>query len=167
MLNCVAGISGSIMVGQYLDKLKCFKKFQIVLAITIPMSILLTFLLLHYNAPNMAVVILSIVAGAPLSSVSVVSYQFAAEVSYPISEVQAVSLMNVFNKLMTFGIVKLTSALVDDTPEHINYMYGFILWICLPIIGIIPALLVEEDLRRLNMKDVKKSEYVEESTLLK
>ena len=131
------------------------------------MTILLTFLLLHYNAPNMAVVVLSVVAGAPLSSVSVISYQFAAEVSYPISEVQAVSLMNVFNKLMTFGVVKLTSALVDDTPEHINYMYGFILWICLPIIGIIPAILVEEDLRRLNMKDVKKSEYVEESTLLK
>lgn len=62
--------------------------------------------------------------------------------------------MNVINKLATLGVVKLTSALVDDTPEHINYMYGFILWIFLPLIGLIPAFLVEEDLRRLNMKDV-------------
>jgi hypothetical protein len=56
--------------------------------------------------------------------------------------------------------------LVDDTPEHINYMYGFILWICLPLIGLIPALVVEEDLRRLNMKDVQKSDYVEEQVLM-
>lgn len=112
------------------------------LAIVIPITILMTFLLLHFNAPNILVVMLAVLAGAPLSSVSVVSYQFAAEVIYPISEVQGVSLMNVFNKLMTFGIVHLTSNLVDDTPEHINFMYGFILWISLPLIGLIPAMLV-------------------------
>lgn len=87
MLNCVAGIAGSIMLGKYLDKLKLFKGFQIMLGIAIPVSILTTFLLLHYNAPNIIVVIVSILAGAPLSSVSVVSYQFAAEVVYPVSEV--------------------------------------------------------------------------------
>lgn len=111
-------------------------------------------------------VLVAILSGAPISSVSVVSYQFAAEVVYPVSEVQAVSMMNVVNKLVTLGIVKLTSAIVDDTPEHINYMYGFILWVCLPLIGLLPAFLVEEDLRRLNMKEVKKSEYVEEQALL-
>lgn len=74
--------------------------------------------------------------------------------------------MNVVNKLVTLGIVKLTSAIVDDTPEHINFMYGFILWIALPLIGLLPGFLVEEDLRRLNMKDVKKSQWVEERVLL-
>ena len=166
MLNCVAGIAGSIMLGKYLDKYKLFKTFQIMLGIVIPISILATFLTLHYNAPNIVVLIISILAGAPLSSVSVVSYQFAAEVVYPVSEVQAVSMMNVVNKLVTLGIVKLTTALVDDTPSHIYYMYGFILWISLPVIGLIPAFLVEEDLRRLNMKDVQKSNYVEERVLL-
>jgi hypothetical protein len=57
------------------------------LAIIIPITIFITFLLLHFDAPNISVVIFSILAGAPLSSVSVVSYQFAAEVIYPISEV--------------------------------------------------------------------------------
>lgn len=56
--------------------------------------------------------------------------------------------------------------ITDDTPNHINYMYGFILWICFPLIGLIPAFFVEEDLRRLNMKEVEKSQYVEEKTLL-
>lgn len=166
MLNCVTGIAGSIIIGKYLDKYKCFKKFQIMLAIVIPITIFITFLLLHFNAPNLVVVGVAIIAGAPLSSVSVISYQFAAEVIYPVSEVQGVSMMNVVNKLVTLGVVKLTTALVSDTPEHINYMYGFILWITLPLIGLIPAFLVEEDLRRLNMKEVKNSEYVEESALL-
>ena len=167
MLNCVAGITGSILIGKYLDRSKKFKMLQIVLAVAVSVSIFVTFLLLHYDAPNIAVVGLAIIAGAPISSISVISYQFAAEVIYPISEVQGVSLMNVFNKLATLGVVKFTSAIVDDTPEHINYMYGFILWITLPLIGLIPAFLVEEDLRRLNMKDVMKSLYVEEATLLK
>jgi hypothetical protein len=74
--------------------------------------------------------------------------------------------MNVVNKFVTLAVVTLTSMLVDDTPEHINYMYGFILWICLPLIGLIPGLFVEEDLRRLNMKDVQKSDYVEEQVLM-
>ena len=75
-------------------------------------------------------------------------------------------MMNVINKLLTFGHVQLVERITDDTPESINYMYGFILWIALPLIALIPAFLVEEDLRRLNMKDVQKSEYVEEKALL-
>jgi hypothetical protein len=45
-------------------------------------------------------------------------------------------------------------------------MYGFILWIFFPLMGLLPAFFVEEDLRRLNMKEVEKSQYVEEKTLL-
>jgi hypothetical protein len=89
-----------------------------------------------------------------MSSVSVASYQLQAEVIYPVSEVQGVSMMNVFNKLFTWGISQLTTKLTDETPNHINYMFGFILWMGLPLIGLIPAFAVEEDLRRLNMKDV-------------
>jgi hypothetical protein len=75
-------------------------------------------------------------------------------------------MMNVINKLLTFGHVQLVDKITDDTPESINYLYGFILWIFLPIAALIPAFLVEEDLRRLNMKDVQKSEYVEEKVIL-
>jgi hypothetical protein len=64
-------------------------------------------------------------------------------------------MMNVINKLLTFGHVQLVDRITDDTPENINFMYGFILWIALPLIALVPAFLVEEDLRRLNMKDVQ------------
>lgn len=167
MLNCIACIAGSMYVGSYLDKSKKFKNLQIAIALSISFTIAVTFLLLHFDVPNIFVIVWSIISGAPISSVSVVSYQFAAEVSYPISEVQAVSFMNVVNKLVTLGVVKLTTAITEDTPEHINYMYGFLLWIFLPLIGLIPAFFIEEDLRRLNMKDVGKSLYVEEAEINK
>jgi hypothetical protein len=75
-------------------------------------------------------------------------------------------MMNVINKLLTFGHAQLVGKITDDTPENINYLYGFILWICLPLVALIPAFLVEEDLRRLNMKEVQQSEYVEERAIL-
>lgn len=75
-------------------------------------------------------------------------------------------MMNVINKLLTFAHAQLVTQLTDDTPEHVNYLYGFILWMFLPLIALIPAFLVKEDLRRLNMKDVQKSNYVEEKTIL-
>lgn len=87
MFNCVAGIGGSILIGKYLDKLKCFKTFQIWIAFFIALSIAITAVLLHLDAPNVAVIVVAVLAGAPISSVSVVSYQFAAEVIYPVSEV--------------------------------------------------------------------------------
>jgi hypothetical protein len=87
MFNCVAGIGGSILIGKYLDKLKCFKTFQIWIGFFVALSIAMTAVLLHLDAPNVAVIVVAVLAGAPISSVSVVSYQFAAEVIYPVSEV--------------------------------------------------------------------------------
>lgn len=75
-------------------------------------------------------------------------------------------MMNVFNKLFTWGISQLTTKLTDETPSHINYLWGFVLWIGLPLIGLIPAFAVEEDLRRLNMKDVQESKYISDQTLM-
>ena len=130
---------------------------QIWLALAVSGTVTMTFLVLHFNGPSWITIMITIFGGIPISSISLVSYQFAAEVIYPVSEVQGVSMMNVVNKLLTFGQVQLVESITDDTPEHINYMYGFMLWIFFPLIGLIPAFFVEEDLRRLNMKEVEKS----------
>ncbi len=110
--------------------------------LAISLFILLTFFGLHFDWPEQLVLAIIILAGAPLSSVSVVSYQFVAEVIYPIGEIQGVSLMNVANKLLSFGMVQLSTQLTQDKPSNINYMYGFILWVILPLIGLIPAFFV-------------------------
>jgi predicted MFS family arabinose efflux permease len=87
MLNCVAGIAGSIWLGKFLDKYKCFKRLQIFNACAISFFIGLTFMGLQLDFPNWLVLLIIVLSGAPMSSVSVVSYQFAAEVIYPIGEV--------------------------------------------------------------------------------
>ncbi len=139
---------------------------QIWLALGVSGTCLMTFLVLHFRGPIWLTIFIAIFGGVPISSISLASYQFAAEVIYSVSEVQGVSMMNVVNKLLTFCHVKLVGAVTENTPEHIKYMYGFMLWIFFPLIGLIPAFFVEEDLRRLNMKEVSISQYVEEKTLL-
>lgn len=75
--------------------------------------------------------------------------------------------MNVANKLLSYGMVQLSTSLTTEKPNNVKYMYGFILWIALPLIGLIPAFFVEEDLRRLNMKNVDKSVYLGDKELMR
>jgi hypothetical protein len=50
--------------------------------------------------------------------------------------------MNVVNKLLSFGMVQVSSRMTDEKPDHIKYAYGFILWFVIPLIGLIPAFFV-------------------------
>lgn len=52
-----------------------------------------------------------------MNGISVVSYQFVSEVTYPVSEVQAVSFMNTINKFITFGSVQLFAAVIDTSEK--------------------------------------------------
>ena len=65
------------------------------------------------------------------------------------------------NKLISFGTVKLGTYLNKISIDHI-----FFVWISLAFLALIPSLLVKEDLRRLNMKELDKSEYFDDIALL-
>ena len=76
------------------------------LAGTLAVFLTLTLLAVHYFGDYPLVVqIIIILTGAPMFSVSVPTFQFVAEVIYPVSEIQGVSLVNVINKLISFGMV--------------------------------------------------------------
>ena len=45
---------------------------------------------------------------------------------------------------------------IDDATDK-NFRHGFFLWMGVALVALIPAILVKEDLRRLNLKDVEKS----------
>jgi hypothetical protein len=66
--------------------------------------------------------------------------------------------MNTANKLITFFIVLISGV--------IGKQNSLVFWSVLSILGIIPAIFVKEDFRRLNMKEVEKSMYIEEQKLL-
>ena len=121
MIICVASIFGCVYLGKILDVHRNYKRMQIYLALGISITISATFLSLKNDAPDWISILITIMGGAPLNSVSVVSYQFQAEVIYPVSEVQGVSLMNVVNKLLTFGHALLVESITDDTPESVNF----------------------------------------------
>jgi len=162
MYYCVTGVIGSVIVGKLLDKYKCYKLMINLLAMTLVVCLTLTYVAVHYLAEYPLVEqIIIIFTGAPMFSVSVPTFQFVAEVIYPVSEIQGISLVNVINKLISFGTVKLGTYLNKMSTEYI-----FFVWISLALLGLIPGLLVKEDLRRLNMKDVDKSEYFEDIALM-
>jgi len=74
MMNCVAGIIGSIYLGKLLDVKRNYKAQQIYVGIAVSFFILLTFIGLHFNLPKVLVLFIIILTGAPMSSISVISY---------------------------------------------------------------------------------------------
>jgi len=103
-------------------------------AVIVSGFVLVTYLLLHVEAPVWVVITIIMLAGAPMSTISVSSYQFAAEVTYPVEEVFGVGIMNTFNKLFTFSIVLIDTFIGPDL--------ALILWMCLSILGVIPSFFV-------------------------
>jgi len=83
----------------------------LIISFVIAVCLSATFLGLFIDLPHLIVLIIIISAGGPMFSVSVYTYQFAAEVTYPVSEIQAISCINVLNKLLSFGMAQLSSFL--------------------------------------------------------
>jgi hypothetical protein len=75
--------------------------------------VLFSQMLFNSHANHILTITIVALTGIPMSGISVVSYQFVSEVTYPVSEVQAVSLMNTVNKLITFGSIQIIQASVD------------------------------------------------------
>jgi predicted MFS family arabinose efflux permease len=105
MLFCVSGIMGSLALGNLIDKYHCLRKLLIFQPLLVAILLLLTQTLLELNFPDLPVLLLISAAGAPLSSISVSSYQLAAQVTYPVNEVLSVGVMNTVNKIVTFLLI--------------------------------------------------------------
>jgi hypothetical protein len=84
------------------------------------------------NFPDLPVLLLISAAGAPLCSISVSSYQLAAQVTYPVNEVLSVGVMNTVNKLFTFLLI-----MASNTLSKVEWMLP--MWACLALLGVIPA----------------------------
>ena len=101
----------------------------------------MTHFLLTSGFPDLPVILFISLAGAPMSAISVSSYQLAAQTTYPVNEVFGVGIMNTVNKLVTFGIVMLSN--------YVGPVMSLPMWAFISILGVIPALFytdVKEDL---------------------
>lgn len=128
-----------------------------IIALTLSTCIILSFLILAFDLPHTLGLFMVVLTGFPMFSVSAPTFQFIAEVIYPVSEVQGISLVNMINKLVSFGLVKVGNQL--------PFFLVFFIWATLPLLGLIPGRLVEEDLRRLNIPEVARTVAVEDSLI--
>ena len=87
MFYCIIGIPTSIFIGRYLDKHKCYKKMLIFLSLMISVCLINTLIGLHFDVNHEFVLAIIVLSGGPMFSVSVPTYQFVAEVIYPVSEI--------------------------------------------------------------------------------
>ncbi len=142
-----------IFIGKYLDKNRSYKKTLTFLSVVIGICLLITMLCLHFNVNHGLVLAMIILTGAPMFSLNTPTIQFINEVIYPLSETQGNSLINMINKIITFGSVRLQNLLYRLNDNESDYTFLF--WIALALLGIIPAYLVREDLHCFKMKNVE------------
>jgi hypothetical protein len=135
-----------------LDKYKCYKKMINAIALSLSACVVCTFIVLALDLPHGWGIALAFISGFPMFAVPAPIVQFIAEVVYPTSEIQGISLMNVINKLISFGMVKLGN--------NLSFFLVFFIWAVLPLLGLIPGRLVEEDLRRLNIAEVSRTDTI-------
>ena len=76
------------------------------IALSLSTCIILSFLILALDLPHILGLIMVVLTGFPMFSVSTPTMQFIAEVIHPVSDVQGASLVNMINKLVSFGLVK-------------------------------------------------------------
>jgi len=133
MLNCVMGIFGSLALGSIIDKYRDLKRIMMIQAVVVASSIILTHFFLTNGFPDLVVIMLISLAGAPMSSISVSSYQLAADVTYPLNETFGVGIMNTMCKLITFVLVMISNVI---GPEKSLW-----LWSIIAISAIVPAML--------------------------
>ena len=123
---------GSLALGNIIDKYHCLKKLLILQPLLVAILLLLTQNLLELNFPDLPVLFLISVAGAPLSSISVSSYMLAAQVTYPVNEALSVGVMNTVNKIVTFLLIMASNIL-----PKVEWMLP--MWAVIALLGVIPA----------------------------
>jgi len=145
-VTIVAGLIGSIVVGVYVDKTKKYKKSILVCSIisTIAAGGLVAIL------PSGNGVLFGIVCGICgffATPVFPLSFEFCAELSFPVAEAASGGLMVVMTQIVAaFGTVGVTAILDAGTKK--NALLSFIIFGTLFILGILGYIFTKEDLKR-------------------
>jgi len=90
-------------------------------------------------------------------SMSAVCFPFAVETSFPVPEAISNGMMITLGLLWGFVQGILGSILQTRSPY-----YPLAFWVCNALIAFICSFFVKDELRRLQMDEVKNSEYIEE-----
>ncbi len=100
--------------------------------------------------------------GATVVPITPVAFAFTVELTFPVPEALTNGLM------VTFGLLWGTGeGLLQSTLQEKSQLYPIAIWFVSPVIALILTFFVEEDLRRLQLDDVKNSEYIQDDEVRK
>ena len=95
--------------------------------------------------------------GISLIPITSVSFAFSCELAFPVPEALTNGMMITISLMWGTGTGILCTSLAERSPY-----YAMIFWSTSAILAFVISFFVEQDLRRLQLDDVKNSEYIEE-----
>eukprot|EP00347_Sterkiella_histriomuscorum_P019206 403342532 len=150
------GIFNSFFLGTMLDKYQNFRKLVIIIC---AMSLITC--CIHIVALPTGNVLFESVAmmlvGASVLPITSISYSFAVELTYPIPETMTNGMMISISLIWGSAVGFLCQVLAD-----IDGRVTLAFWALCSLVALILSFFIKQDLRRLDIDDVKNSEYIED-----
>jgi hypothetical protein len=157
MLFVLGGIFSSVILGGLLDKYQCYKKAVQVLCLFSILTNGAHFLSLPLVNYPVVESITMFAIGCFVVPISPVAFAFTVELTFPVPEALTNGMMVTFGLLWGTGEGLLQSTLQTSSPY-----YPLAIWVGTSAIAFVISFFVEEDLRRLQLDDVKNSEYIQD-----
>jgi hypothetical protein len=101
-----------------------------------------------------------LLVGASVVPIVSVGLAFSVELAFPVPEVITNGTMITFSLLWGTGL-----GIAGSTLATKSVYYPLLLWAITSLLGLILSFFVDQDLRRLQLDDVKNSEYIEEEEI--
>lgn len=95
--------------------------------------------------------------GFSVIPISSIAFTFSVELAFPVPEAITNGMMITISLIWGTGTGFLCSSLTQSNP-----MYALAFWTASAFLAFVISFFVQEDLRRLQLDDVKNSEYIEE-----
>lgn len=156
MLFLVGGILNSFFLGTLLDKYQNYKKLVTLISVLSIITTLMHFGTLPLHNPILESTAMLLI-GLSLIPITSVGFAFSVELAFPVPEALTNGMMITIGLLWGTGTGFLCSSLQERSP-----LYALSFWTISSILSLIFSFFIKQDLRRLQLDDVKNSEYIEE-----
>ncbi|CDW89422.1 major facilitator superfamily protein [Stylonychia lemnae] len=150
------GIFNSFFLGVILDKYQAYRKLVMIVCVVSVISCGIHLVALPTGNVLFESFAMMLV-GAAVLPITNISYSFAVELTFPVPEVITNGMMISISLVWGVSLGILCQALADIDPR-----YTLAFWTLSSIIALILSCFLKQELRRLDLDDVKNSEYIED-----
>jgi sugar phosphate permease len=156
LLFLVGGIFNSFFLGSLLDKYQNYRKMITLISLLSLITTLLHFGTLSLHNPMLEATAMLLI-GISVIPISSVAFTFSVELAFPVPEALTNGMMITVSLIWGTAMGFLCSSLAEKAP-----IYALTFWSASALCALGISFFIKEDLRRLQLDDVKNSEYIEE-----